>query len=132
MALSEQLGVIPYSPLGAGLLTGKYTSTSKPEGGRLIDAEMYSKRYSEAVYYEIADAFSEYALGKEYHPATLAIAWVASNPAVTAPIIGARNVEQLRASLAAVDIDMTEEWRAEITALSVDPPLPTDRLEERV
>ena len=132
MALSEQMGVIPYSPLGAGLLTGKYTSTSKPEGGRLIDAEMYSKRYSEAVYYEIAEAFSEYALGKEYHPATLAIAWVASNPAVTAPIIGARNVEQLRASLAAADVDMTEEWRAEITALSVDPPLPTDRLEERV
>jgi aryl-alcohol dehydrogenase-like predicted oxidoreductase len=56
---------------------------------------------------------------------------VASHPAVTAPIIGARNPEQLQASLAAVDVSMTAEWRAEIDALSPTPPLATDRSEER-
>jgi aryl-alcohol dehydrogenase-like predicted oxidoreductase len=50
---------------------------------------------------------------------------------VTAPIIGARNVEQLESSLAAVEVEMTPEWRAEISALSIEPPPATDRLEEK-
>jgi len=65
------------------------------------------------------------------HPATLAVAWVMSNPALTAPIIGARNVEQLEASLAALEVPMTPDWRAEISALSIEPPPATDRSEER-
>jgi aryl-alcohol dehydrogenase-like predicted oxidoreductase len=59
-----------------------------------------------------------------------AVAWVGSHPAVTAPIIGARSVEQLRASLDSVKIDMTPRLRAEISALSRTPPPATDRLEE--
>jgi aryl-alcohol dehydrogenase-like predicted oxidoreductase len=59
-----------------------------------------------------------------------AVAWVGAHPAVTAPIIGARSLEQLQASLDSVKIDMTPELRAEITALSRTPPPATDRLEE--
>ena len=55
-----------------------------------------------------------------------------SHPAVTAPIIGARNMEQLEASLAALDVEMMPEWRAEISALSIEPPPATDRSEEKV
>ncbi len=55
-----------------------------------------------------------------------------AHPAITAPIIGARNVEQLQQSLAALDVKMTPEWRAEISALSIEPPPATDRLEERL
>lgn len=131
LALSEQMGVIPYSPLGGGLLTGKYTTQSKPESGRLVEQKSYINRYADEAYYQIAENFSAYALEKGLHPVTLAVAWVASNPAVTAPIIGARNVEQLSASLAAADVDMDPDWRAEITALSIDPPLATDRSEEK-
>jgi aryl-alcohol dehydrogenase-like predicted oxidoreductase len=54
-----------------------------------------------------------------------------SHPAITAPIIGARSVEQLNDSLAALDIRMTPELRAEISALSPEPPPPTDRSETR-
>jgi aryl-alcohol dehydrogenase-like predicted oxidoreductase len=54
-----------------------------------------------------------------------------SHPAITAPIVGARNVEQLEASLAALDVEMTPEWRAEISALSIEPPPATDRSEEK-
>jgi hypothetical protein len=50
-----------------------------------------------------------------------------AHPAVTAPIIGARNLDQLDPSLRAADINMTPEWRREISDLSIDPPLPTDR-----
>jgi aryl-alcohol dehydrogenase-like predicted oxidoreductase len=53
-----------------------------------------------------------------------------SHPAITAPIIGARNLEQLDGSLAALDVPMTAEWRAEISALSYEPPPATDRSEE--
>ena len=59
-----------------------------------------------------------------------AVAWVAAHPAVTAPIIGARSAEQLRASLDSVKVAMTPELRAEISALSRTPPPATDRLEE--
>ena len=63
--------------------------------------------------------------------ATLAVAWVMAHPAVTAPIIGARNLEQLESSLAAVDVEMTPEWRAEMSAISPEPPPATDRSEEQ-
>jgi aryl-alcohol dehydrogenase-like predicted oxidoreductase len=62
-------------------------------------------------------------------PATLAVAWAMSHPAVTAPIIGARNLSQLADSLAALDVAMTAGLRAEISALSVTPPPATDRTE---
>ena len=59
------------------------------------------------------------------------MAWVASHPAVTAPLIGARNTAQLAPLLAAADIPMTPELRAEISALSPEPAPATDRNEER-
>jgi aryl-alcohol dehydrogenase-like predicted oxidoreductase len=129
LAEKEQIGVIPYSPLGGGLLTGKYSGGSGQ--GRIVDNHMYSIRYGEALYHEIAAKFADYAREKGYASATLAVAWVMSHPAVTAPIIGARSVEQLDASLAALEVDMTPEWRAEISALSYQPPPATDRLEEQ-
>ncbi len=131
LALAEQIGVIPYSPLGGGLLTGKYASTAKPQQGRIVESEMYAVRYGEALYYETAKKFAAYAKDRGYHPATLAVAWVMSHPAVTAPIIGARNVGQLESSLAALEVDMTPEWRAEISTLSYEPPPAHDRLEEQ-
>lgn len=130
LAASEGLGVIPYSPLGGGLLTGKYGVSQRPESGRLVENTMYQKRYGDEMNYVVAERFTEHARARGYHPATLAVAWVMSHPAVTAPIIGARNLEQLEASLAAAEVEMTPAWRAEIAALSVTPPPATDRSEE--
>jgi aryl-alcohol dehydrogenase-like predicted oxidoreductase len=131
LAQAEQIGVIPYSPLGGGLLTGKYASTAKAPAGRLVENGMYAVRYGEALYHEIAEKFAAYSRERGYAPATLAVAWVMSHPAVTAPIIGARNLEQLEASLGALDVNMTPVWRAEISALSYTPPPAHDRLEEQ-
>lgn len=131
LALGENMGVIPYSPLGGGMLTGKYEGGAKVEQGRFLVNQMYVTRYGEALYHEIAAKFSAYTKEKGYDPATLAVAWVMSNPAVTAPIIGARSVAQLEASLAAAEVKMTPEWRDEISALSYQPPPATDRLEEQ-
>jgi len=131
LAQSEGLGVIPYSPLGGGLLTGKYGVGQRPAAGRLVENVMYQKRYGDEEHYAVAERFTAYAQERGCHPATLAVAWVMSHPAVTAPIIGARNLEQLEASLAAADVAMTPAWRAEIAALSVAPAVATDRAEER-
>ena len=129
LAQAEQMGVISYSPLGGGLLTGKYDAAHKPAKGRLVENEMYQARYGLPVYYEIAGRFTAHARERGVHPVSLAVAWVMSHPALTAPIIGARNVEQLEASLGALDVPMTPKWRAEICALSIEPPPATDRLE---
>jgi len=131
LAVSEDLGVISYSPLGGGLLTGKYGTSRKPDQGRLVDNTMYATRYGNAQYYETAERFEAFAREQDISPATLAVAWVAANPAITTPIIGARNLGQLEDSLAAVDYPMTPDLYAEITALSPTPAPATDRTEEQ-
>jgi len=131
LARAEGLAVTPYSPLGGGLLSGKYARGRKDEKGRLATNKMYAARYGGERYYQVAEDFAAYAAQAGVHPATLAVAWVKANPAVTAPIIGARNVEQLEASLAAADYEMTPRQYCEIADLTPPPPVATDRDEER-
>lgn len=131
MAESEGLGVLPYSPLGGGLLTGKYGRTTRPSTGRLVDDPMYVTRYGAASNYEIAQAFSELAADAGVHPVTLAIAWVRAHPAVTAPLIGGRTVEQIEPALAAADYVLSAELKGRLDALSPAPAVATDRNEER-
>jgi aryl-alcohol dehydrogenase-like predicted oxidoreductase len=131
MAQAENLGVISYSPLGGGLLTGKYGPDRRPDTGRLVENEVYQIRYGGGWMYEVAAKFSDFARERGFDPAALAVAWVAAHPAVTAPIIGARNLTQLEGSLKALEIEMTPELYAEVTALSPEPPHAMDRDEER-
>jgi len=130
MAASEGLGVLPYSPLGGGLLTGKYGSTNRPDTGRLVDNKMYATRYGAQSNYEIAEAFTTLAAEAGVHPVTLAIAWVRANPAVTAPLIGGRNVQQLEPALAAAEYTLPDDLKAKLDALSPAPAIATDRNEE--
>jgi len=125
------LGVLTYSTLGGGVLTGKYLGQRTPEQARLTEHEMYAKRYADRTYHQIAEGLCAYAEEAGVHPATLAVAWVMAHPAVTAPIIGARNTEQLEPSLAAAEYDMSGQQWAELAALAPPVPLATDRDEER-
>src|SRR5918994_1003777 len=129
MAQANGLSVFPYSPAAGGLLSGKYVE--KTAQGRLTTNKMYEARYGEAWAHQTAARFAGLCKERGFHPMSAAVAWVGAHPAVTAPIIGARSVEQLRASLESVKIDMTSELRAEIAALSPTPPPATDRLEEQ-
>ncbi len=131
LAEAEQLGVISYSPLGGGLLSGKFGREKRPDSGRLISNEMYAARYGEPWVFDTAERFTELAAGHGVHPASLAVAWVAGHPAITAPIIGARSVTQLQPSLAALDVAMDAGLRAEISALSRRPAPANDRFEEQ-
>ncbi|MCA9617477.1 MAG: aldo/keto reductase [Myxococcales bacterium] len=131
MAASEGLGVISYSPLGGGLLTGKYGKELRPKGGRLVDNLMYTTRYAAPTNYAVAEAFTALASERGLHPVSLAIAWVAAHPAVTAPLIGARDLAQLEPSLGALDVAMDDELYAAVSSLSPAPPPATDRNEEK-
>lgn len=125
-AKSENLGVISYSPLGGGLLTGKYGTDKKPDKGRLVDQKNYKARYGSPAYYETADAFVDFAKEIDVPPASLAVAWVARNEAVTAPIIGARNLEQLKDSLGSLAISLPESQWVKLSSIIGDLPLATD------
>lgn len=127
MAQANGIGVIPYSPGAAGLLSGKYLGQAS---GRLKTNKMYEARYGDDWMFDVAAAFVAFCEKRGLHPVSTAVAWVGAHPAVTAPIVGARNPEQLKDSLAAVEIDMTPALRAEIAALSRTPPPATDRSEE--
>lgn len=130
MAISEQVGVISYSPLGGGLLTGKYGKSKRPDSGRLMENAMYQVRYGDNSLYEIAEQFTDLAAESGQHPVSLAIAWVNAHEGVTAPIIGARNTGQLQPALSSLEIDMNKELYERISALSPKPSVATDRNEE--
>ncbi len=78
----------------------------------------YAKRYNENWIFQCAARFADFAEARGHHPVSLAVAWVAAHPDVTCPIIGALDLEQLKPSLYALDIEMTAELRGEINRLS--------------
>lgn len=124
LAQDQHLAVCPYSPIAAGLLSGKY---QRNEEGRINVNPNYTERFRNSEYWEISDRFVTFANVNGYEPAALAVAWVLHHPQVTAPIIGARNLDQFSVALKSTEIRMTPALRDEITALSIDPPLATDR-----
>ncbi|WP_166416976.1 aldo/keto reductase [Cochlodiniinecator piscidefendens] len=127
MAKSEGIAVAPYSPLGAGVLTGKYASGGT---GRLSQDSRYKSRYGKDWMFETGEKLKSLADEAHTPAATLAVSWAMKHPAVTAPIISARNADQLQPSLDALRFNMDDTLYSEISALSVAPAPATDRLEE--
>ena len=131
LAQSEGLGVFSYSPLAGGLLTGKYIDKAEPVDGRFDTNTMYQKRYEHQVNTQVVSSFNDFCQQRKLDPVATAISWVAAHDGITAPIIGARNIAQLKPALDAAKEIMTSELRSEISALSLAPALATDREEER-
>ncbi|ETX27607.1 aldo/keto reductase [Roseivivax isoporae] len=127
MCASEGILPVPYSPLGGGLLTGKYAAGSS---GRLTEDTMYARRYGAPEMHAAAAGLAEIARDVGIDPATLAVAWVARHAARPVPILSARSVEQVAPSLAAMGFDMDDALYARISALMPPPPPATDRSEE--
>ncbi|OVE82336.1 aldo/keto reductase [bacterium K02(2017)] len=131
LAMSENIGVMPYSPLGGGLLSGKYGRHNKSENiGRLNQKEMYIKRYGAEWMYEVALHFCDLAQELKVNPVSLAISWVMANPAVSSTIIGARRVDQLLPALKSCELKISDSLYQKISALSPAPAPATDRNDE--
>ncbi len=131
MAQDQGIALAPYSPLGGGLLTGKYAHRQdKSVTGRLADDARYNARYGQDWMWDTANALADLAAQHDTDPSTLAVAWAAAHPAAPSPILSARNAAQLAPSLAAIDFDLPSALYDQITALSRAPAPATDRLEE--
>jgi len=127
MAADQGIAIAPYSPLGGGLLTGKY---ARGETGRLTEDSRYAARYSPEWMHQAAKGLSDIADREGVAPATLAVAWAARHPVGPMPIISAKSAAQLEPSLAAGSFEMSDALYTEVTALTPTPAPATDRLEE--
>jgi aryl-alcohol dehydrogenase-like predicted oxidoreductase len=128
MCQEEGIAVIPYNPLAGGMLTGKHQADAPPTpGSRFTLGEAgprYQERYWNRREFETVEALKPLAAEAGMSMATMAMRWVISNPAITAPIVGASRAAQLKDTLAAAEAgplpadlkakldDLTHEWRA--------------------
>lgn len=130
LPMAADQGMVPYtySPLGSGLLTGKYQAGGE---GRLSEDPRYAARYAVPGAAEAAAGLARLGAEVGVHPATLAVAWVMAHPAKPVPLVSARNADQLAPSLAALQFRMEPALYARIGGLFPAPPPPTDRTEEQ-
>lgn len=115
------LGVLPWSPLGRGVLTGKYR-TGTPSDSRAASAVFASfvATYLDERGSRIVEAVARAADGLEWSPLQVALAWVRDRPGVTAPIVGARTTAQLQTALAVEDLVLPAEIAAALDDVSAD------------
>jgi aryl-alcohol dehydrogenase-like predicted oxidoreductase len=102
------LGVIPYSPLAGGFLTGKYRRNLLPNTARAAGA----KRYFTEQNWQLLDQLDALAKAKGVSVSQVALAWLLADPLITSPIIGANSLEQLQDNLGAVDVRLTPEEKS--------------------
>ncbi len=120
----EQVGLLAYSPLGCGTLSGKYLDGKQPQGARLT---LWPERYSRYTKPMGLKATQEYARVAEKHGLAfdqMSLAWVKSKNYVTASIIGATSMEQLKRNIDAYEMDLSEEVIADIDEVHRTYPNP--------
>lgn len=114
----EGLGFTPFSPLAGGWLTGKYRrGEAYPSGSRMtLRPDPYDDLVNDATF-DGLEAFAAEAAARGVEPATLAVAWVLGNPQVVGVVVGPRSPEQLAAALAAAELELTQQERADLAGL---------------
>ncbi|QIK38811.1 NADP(H)-dependent aldo-keto reductase [Caldichromatium japonicum] len=123
IAIREQCGLLAYSPLGFGVLSGKYLNGQRPPGARITRFERFS-RYLNG---EAERATAEYVALARLHgldPAQMALAWVNSRPFVTSTIIGATTLEQLKSNIGSLDLRLDDAVIAGIETIHTKQPNP--------
>ncbi len=107
------LGVVPYNPLGAGMLTGRYRRGQEPPADSRFGwgdyGRMYQRRYWSDRMFDVAEEVENVARQTGQSPARVALAWLLAQPGVTAPIVGASRPEQLDDSVGALDVQLAKE-----------------------
>jgi len=121
MAQTYGFGIIPWSPLAGGLLTGKYYRDEPPPPdtrfGTMASNPIQQRRWSDRVF-DVIDGLTPIAEDKGVTLSQLSLAWCMQQPGVTSPIIGPRTMEQLEDNLKAADVEITAEDRKRIDSVS--------------
>lgn len=123
ISIREKVGLLAWSPLATGMLTGKYANGARPEGSRWT----LSKRFNQRDTVQAHAAVQRYLDVAQKHgldAAQMAIAFVLSRPFVTSAIIGATNMQQLQTNIAAADVVLSAEVLADIAAVRREYPVP--------
>jgi len=108
MCLDQEIGVLPYSPLAAGFLTGKYSKETDEDVDTGFEDRVARLRHNDKAY-KVLDVVREVAASHDATPAQIAVAWLLSKRAVTAPIVGARTADQLREVAGALRVRLTSD-----------------------
>ncbi len=119
----EQVGLLPYSPLACGMLTGKYESGARPAGSRLTTNPDLWGRVNDAVW-PVIDQYVAIARKHGIDPAQMAIAFCNQRPFVTSSIIGATSIEQLAVNLGAAELELGDEVLEDIQKVYRQYPIP--------
>jgi aryl-alcohol dehydrogenase-like predicted oxidoreductase len=123
LSLDQGLGILVWSPLAGGLLSGKYRrGLQPPEGSRHLTEWDEPPVYDQNQLYDVVDVLVEIAKERDGSPAAIALAYTLAKPGVTSVIIGARTQEQLAANLAAADLALTNDEHGRLDEVS-RPPL---------
>lgn len=129
--LDKGLGILPWSPLAGGFLTGKHTKEERAAGSRLAKWGPWWSKFDNARCWGAVDTARRIAAERGVSAAQVALAWTAQKPGVTSVIFGARTLEQLDANLAAADLKLTaEEMGALDTASAFEPEYPYDFIKQ--
>lgn len=123
IAHRENCGLLAYSPLGFGVLSGKYLGGIKPPTARITLFERFS-RYNNPESVAATQAYVDLAIEHGLNPAQMALAFVNSRLFLTSTIIGATTLEQLESNLATIDIELSEEILKGIDAIHQQHPNP--------
>ena len=122
-ALDAGVGLLPWSPLGGGWLSGKYQRDVRPTGATRLGEdpgrgmEAYDRRGTERTW-KVIDVVRNIATTRGVSMAEVAVAWVTARPGVTSTILGARTLEQLETNLRATDLHLNQQETAELDAAS--------------
>jgi aryl-alcohol dehydrogenase (NADP+) len=123
-ALDAGVGLLPWSPLAGGWLSGKYSRDESPTGATRLGEnptrgmEAWEARNADEHTWRVVDAVREVAGQLGSTPSRVALSWLADRPAVTSVILGARTVEQLEDNLAAADLDLPHDLRTRLDDVS--------------
>jgi aryl-alcohol dehydrogenase-like predicted oxidoreductase len=124
VSLDQGVGILVWSPLAGGLLSGKYRRGQQgPEGSRHLTDWNEPPVRDEDQLYDVIDALVEIAESHDASPAQIALAWLLGRPGVASVVIGARTDEQLADNLGAADLELGAEERARLDELSAPPLL---------
>lgn len=122
MARSEESAVCPWSPLGQGFLTGKYSREEGLTGeSRAAESSRFEDGYLTEENFDVHDELDAVAEEVDASPAQTALAWLMHRDGVTAPIVGARTTDQLEENLAAAEIDLSDEQVERLTEAKGGP-----------
>lgn len=123
MAIREQVGLLAYSPLAFGMLSGKYAGSQKPSSARLSLFPQFT-RYSSALAQAVTQQYVDLARQVDLEPAHLALAFINQQPFVTSNIIGATNLTQLSVNLSSVEVTLDADVLSRIEKIHLTQPNP--------